>query len=141
MEARKGVPISHAINFEYPKNWRPDFGFSSILGPLNADIELLELKGPAEKTVTRGFHPGFTRKVHGAIDQVRDYETAMRNPANFAAIKKTLGFLPESSRLAVLIGRNPDDAAGRQVLQRRKGQVDVQIITYDEIFETQACQL
>ena len=42
--------------------------------------------------VNQGFHPGFTRKVHAAIDQVRDYEEAMRNPANFEAIRKRLGF-------------------------------------------------
>jgi len=141
MEARKGVPVSHGISFTDPKNWRPDFAFSPILGPLNFEIELLELKGPDEKTLTQRFHPGFTRKVHAAIDQVRDYEHAMRDPANFKAIRRALGFLPANSRLAVLIGRNPDSEAGRQTLERRKGQVvDVEIITYDEIFETQARQ-
>ena len=141
MEARGGIPLSHDINFTDPRNQRPDFSFTPILGPLSARIELMELKGPDEKLVTRGFHPGFTRKVHAAIDQVRDYDEAMWNPANFEGIRRRLGFLPESSHLAVLIGRNPEGEAGRQTFESRKDQVDVEIVTYDEIFERQACQL
>jgi hypothetical protein len=141
MEARGGIPLSHEINFVDPKNERPDFGFSSILGSEGGDLELLELKGPDEKLVNRGFHAGFTQKVHRAIDQVRDYERAMRNPANFEAIRKKLGFLPQSSRLAVLIGRNPEKQAEMKTFDLRKGEVNVEIVTYDEIFESQVCQL
>ena len=141
MEARGGVPHSHGITFTKPKNWTPDYGFSSILGPLDGQLDLLELKGPDERVVTKGFHPGFTRKVHAAIDQIRDYERALRDPINFAAIRRKLGFLPDSSRLAVLIGRKPDDELGRKAFERRKDEVNVEIVTYDDIFATQACQL
>ncbi len=141
MEARGGVPLSHGINFTKPKNWKPDFGFSSILGPVDGELQLLELKGPDEQLVTRGFHPGFTRKVHAAVDQVRDYERALRDPANFEAIRNRLGFQPDGSRLAVLIGRTPESELSKQAFRRRKEEIDVQIVTYDEVFATQACQL
>ena len=65
----------------------------------------------------------------------------MRNPANFETLRQRLGFVPESSRLAVLIGRIPDGDADRKTLELRKGEIDVEIVTYDEIFETQVCQL
>jgi hypothetical protein len=61
MQARGGIPLSHEINFEDPKNQRPDFGFTSILGSDGGELQLLELKGPSEKLVNRGFHAGFTR--------------------------------------------------------------------------------
>jgi hypothetical protein len=141
MEARGGIPLSHEITFDDPKNQRPDFSFTPILGAEGGNLDLLELKGPAEKLVNRGFHAGFTRKVHAAIDQVRDYERAMRDPANFESLIKRLGFVPETSRLAVLIGRNPDGNIDRKTLELRKGEVDVEIVTYDEIFETQVRQL
>lgn len=141
MEARGGIPLSHEINFVDPNNQKPDFAFSSILGPTDGSLDLLELKGPDERLVNRGFHAGFAHKVHAAINQVRDYDRALRNPANFEALTQTLGFLPQSSRLAVLIGRNPKDRAIAGTFERRKQEVNVEIVTYDEIFETQLCQL
>ncbi len=57
------------------RRWSPDFAFTSILGPRDIkDIELLEMKGPAEKLLNyHRNHPGFTAILHRAIDQVRDY--------------------------------------------------------------------
>lgn len=43
MEARNGIPISHP-NLNRPKGWKPDFAISPILGPMDDEIELLELK-------------------------------------------------------------------------------------------------
>ncbi len=141
MEARRGVPLSHGLNFTEPKGWKPDFAISSILGPVDGEIELLELKGPSERTITGRFHPGFSRKVHAAVDQVRDYERYLRNPANFDALLKSFGSIPETSRLAVLIGRDPDTESEKETLRRRREEIDVKVITYDEILSTQVQQL
>jgi hypothetical protein len=140
MEARNGIPISHP-NFNRPQGWKPDFAISPILGPMNDEIELLELKGPEEKIVTRGFHSGFTAKVQRAIDQVRDYDRCLRDPQNVSALMKEFGYIPEQARLAVLIGRDPDDDKDLDTLHRRRGEVQVKVVTYDEILATQTSQL
>ena len=101
----------------------------------------MELKGPAEQILTQRFHPGFTAKVHHAIDQVRDYDNQLRDPRNREAILRALGYLPERSNLAVLIGRDPKSSEQMEILQRRREQVDVKVITYDEILQTQASQI
>ena len=125
------------------RRWSPDFAFTSILGPRDIkDIELLEMKGPAEKLLNyHRNHPGFTAILHRAIDQVRDYGRYIY-PANHTKIMKQLGYIPTQSRLAVLIGRNYQDGERMEVLERRRAETpDIKIITYDKILETQADQL
>ncbi len=84
------------------RRWSPDFAFTSILGPRDIkDIELLEMKGPAEKLLNyHRNHPGFTAILHRAIDQVRDYGRYISYPANHTKIMKQLGYIPTQSRLA-----------------------------------------
>jgi hypothetical protein len=142
MEARLAIPISHRPNFTEPRDWKPDFAFSPILGPQSyTQIELMELKGPGERTLSRRVHRGFSAKVHEAIDQVRDYDQCLRNPVNFQAIYKAFGYIPDASRLAVLIGKAPSSEAEREVFERRRSELDVKVITYDEILQTQATQI
>jgi len=142
MEARLGIPISHRPDFTRPRSWKPDFAFSPILGPIRGkEIEVMELKGPAERTLSAKVHPGFSSKVHRAIDQVRDYDRCFRDPANFQAILKSFGFLPDSSKLAVLIGRDPSSEAEKEAFELRRSEIDVRVITYDEILQTQAKQI
>lgn len=142
MEARFAIPISHRPNFAEPRDWKPDFAFSPILGPrFHPQIELMELKGPGERTLSRRVHRGFSSKVHEAIDQVRDYDQCLRNPVNFEAIYKALGYIPHASKLAVLIGKAPSNEAEREVFERRQSELDVKVITYDEILQTQATQI
>ncbi|RXH57754.1 hypothetical protein GRAN_1064 [Granulicella sibirica] len=141
MEARGRIPLSHEINFTEPKNQKPDFVFSSILGSEDGNLDLLELKGPGERLVNRGFHAGFAHKVHASINQIRDYQRAMHNPTNLEAISKSLGFSPQNSRLAVLIGRSPQNRTDASTFDIRKREINVEIVTYDEIFESQMCQL
>jgi hypothetical protein len=141
MQARTGIPISHAPSFAEPRGWTPDFAISPILGPLNSEIELLELKGPNEKTLTRGPHRGLSAKVKRAVDQVKNYNRCLRNPANHPAILKAVGYIPEKSNLAVLIGRDPTSKSDRDASLQRQSEIDVQVITYDEILATQASQL
>lgn len=142
MQARGGIPIPHQPNFANPANHRPDFTITPILGPADdKSVELLELKLPAEKTLTKGFHRGFSAKVKGAMDQVRDYSRDLRDPSNFERILQALGYLPDRSKLAVLIGRRPGNDADKEVWNRRQDEIDVSIVTYDEILQTQADQL
>lgn len=142
MQSRKGIPIPHQPNFAKPSNNKPDFAISPILGPVDeTSIELLELKLPEERTLNKGFHRGLAAKVHRAIDQLKDYAHYLRDPANFQRILRAFGFIPDSSKLAVLIGRYPRNDADKEVWIRRRDEVDVTIITYDEILQTQADQL
>jgi hypothetical protein len=82
-------------------------------------IGLMELKGPTEKNLTQGFHPGFTAKVHRAVDQVRDYARFLRDPANVSAILRAFGYIPDDPQLAVLIGRAPGNTADGEVWKQR----------------------
>ncbi len=140
MEARMGIPISHEPKFAHPRMHTPDYSFSSILPATRSDIELLEMKDPNVQTFTQGLHPGFSASVNRAIDQVRDYDFDLRNPANFEVIRRAFGYVPSSSKLAVLIGRAPRGAQ-LEWWQRRQESLNVEIITYDKIFETQTKQL
>lgn len=141
-QARMGVQIAHPSY--KTKRWSPDFAFTSILGFTDVkDIELLEMKGPAENLLnTHHHHPGFTAKLSSAIDQVRDYGHYLNNPTNEEKLLKQLGYIPTQSKLAVLIGRNVDKDEYREILEYRQSFVpDVEIITYDKILETQAAQM
>jgi hypothetical protein len=140
MQARLGIPIPHP-RYAKPIDWSPDFAVSSVLGPIDGKVELLELKGPAERLLNNRAHRGFSAKVKEAIDQVRDYDYYLRHPDNRETIYRQLGQVPSQSKLAVLIGRATCDDSGNDIAKRRQAEIDVQIITYDEIFEKQAGQL
>jgi hypothetical protein len=71
---------------------------------------------------------------------VRDYGRYLRDPANAAAILEQLGFLPDDSKLAVLIGRAPNEYQ-KEVWAQRQLELDIEIVTYDQILEQQASQL
>jgi len=101
----------------------------------------LEMKGPSERTLRKGPHPGFTAQVTKAVDQVRDYDRYLRDPANIAAVLKGLGYRPDDSKLAVLIGRSPKSDAEREVWTQRQSELDVKVVTYDEILAKQVCSL
>ena len=141
MEARMGIPISHGPRFDSPAGQTPDFSVSPIIGPYDEKmIELLELKGPTESTLTKGLHGGFTAKITGAVNQVRDYDRYLRSPANLIAVERALGYVPDASKLAVLIGRAPKEAE-KEMWERRRSELNVEVVTYDEILATQANQL
>jgi hypothetical protein len=142
MQARMGIPISHAPRFANPKDNTPDFAFSPILGPWEGKaIELLELKGPAAKLLRKPPHPGFAAEVTRAVDQVRDYGRYLADPSNLQAVLKGLGYAPDESKLGVLIGREPRSEEERGVLDQRRSELNVKVVTYDEILATQAKQL
>jgi hypothetical protein len=140
MEARMGIPVSHQPKFAHPSMHTPDYSFVPILPATRSDIELMEMKGTNAQTFTQGLHPGFAANVNRAIDQVRDYDFDLRNPVNFEVIQRAFGYIPSKSKLAVLIGRSPRGSE-LEWWQRRQESLDVEIITYDKIFETQTKQL
>jgi hypothetical protein len=55
---------------------------------------------------------------------------------------RQFGYIPTSSKLAVVLGRDSDDKEKMAILDKRRRYVpDVEIITFDKILETQAHQL
>jgi hypothetical protein len=141
-QLRLGVQVPHP---SYRTNrWSPDFAFLSILGASDInDIDLLELKGPAEELLnSHKHHAGFTSILQSAINQVRDYGEYISHPENYRKIMQQFGYIPTSSKLAVVLGRDPDDRENVEILDKRRHYVpDVEIITYDKILEAQAHQL
>jgi hypothetical protein len=141
-QARLGIQVPHLSYAS--KRWSPDFAFTSILGPTDVNnIELLELKGPAEKLLSaHKHHPVFTSKLTHAIGQVRDYGRYLGFPENQQKLLRQLGYVPTQSKLAVLIGRDPDRDEQMEALeQRRSEEPDIEVITYDKILATQAAQM
>jgi hypothetical protein len=142
MQARMGIPISHAPQFANPKAHTPDFALSPILGPWDGKaVELLELKGPAGRLLRKPPHPGFAADVTRAVDQVRDYGRNLADPSNLKAVLKGLGYVPDNSNLGVLIGREPRSEEERGILAQRRSELNVKVVTYDEILATQESQL
>jgi hypothetical protein len=141
-QLRLGIQVPHPSYRTH--RWSPDFAFTSILGASDIrDIDMLELKGPAEELLNyHKNHPGFTALLHKAIDQIRDYGEYVNHPENFRKMMRQFGYIPTSAKLAVVLGRDYDDKDKIAWVDRRRRQTpDVEIITYDKILETQAHQL
>jgi Domain of unknown function (DUF4263) len=140
---RVGVPVAHPT-FTTPPRYSPDFAVTPILGALPGDsVEFLELKGPDAPLLNNAKrHQGISMALKNAMDQVRDYGRYLADPENAVRLIKKLGYLPTTPKLAFLIGRELKDAAQEEVPRRRESeQVNIKIITYDEILEGQANQL
>jgi hypothetical protein len=138
-EAMMGVPISHQPHF--PSNKQiPDFVISHALPRDGGDwAKLLELKGPEAKILAnrRHLHRNLSPAVMQALAQVNDYNESVRDPLNLKSVEKALGYVPEFSERAVLIGRNPS-AQDVELWEKRKAeQLSVRIVTYDELLKEQ----
>jgi hypothetical protein len=143
MQARLGIPIAHP-SYASPTPNTLDFAFTPILGAQDGDpVDLLELKGPDAPLLNNlRLHRGLSTALHRAMDQVRDYGRHLSNPMNAIRLIKKFGYLPSTPKLAVLIGRDRKDDAENELLKLRvEEQVDVKVITYDEILEGHAKQL
>jgi hypothetical protein len=57
------------------------------------------------------------------------------------AILRDLGYIPDDSNLAVLIGREPRNDEEREIFERRQSELNVEVITYDEILAVQENKL
>jgi hypothetical protein len=141
-QLRYRVQVPHP---SYKRNrWSPDFAFTSILGiSVDEDIDLLELKGPAEELLnSHNQHPGFTSQLHKAIDQVRDYGEHVNHPDNHQKMLKQFGHIPSSGNLAVVLGKDHKDEGYMEQFRRRQRYVpDVEVITYTKILQAQEEQL
>ena len=136
-EVMMGVPISHQPYFVGNKQ-TPDFSISPILPRgSNESVKLLELKGPEASVLAskRYLHRGLAPAVTQALAQVNDYAESLRDALNLKAIETALGYLPNSSRRAVLIGRTPPPEDANLWEKRKAEQPLVQIITYDEVLQ------
>ena len=65
----------------------------------------------------------------------------MRDSSNFEATMRAFGYLPDKTNRAVLIGRAPARDEDIEMWAQRKQEVDVTVVTYDEILQTQASQI
>lgn len=72
---------------------------------------------------------------------MRDYSRYLGDPANLAAVLEALGYLPRKPKLAVLIGRVAKNDPDREAFMLRQSELDVKVVTYDEILQTQASQI
>jgi len=136
-EAMVGVPISHQPYFTGNKQ-TPDFSIAPIL-PRDSTrmVKILELKGPEARVLASGrhLHRGLAAAVIQALAQVSDYAENLYDPMNLKSVKEALGYAPEYSQRAVLIGRTPPPVDAHLWEKRRDEQPAVRIITYDEIFQ------
>jgi Domain of unknown function (DUF4263) len=136
-EVMMGVPISHQPRFISNKQ-TPDFAVSPVLPRDSSDsVKLLELKGPEANVLAskRYLHRGLAPAVTQALAQVSDYSDSLRDPLNLKAVEKALGYVPEFSQRAVLIGRTPPREDTYLWDKRRAEQPSVRIITYDEVLQ------
>ena len=135
--AMMGVPISHQPYFTSSKQ-TPDFAISPVLPRHPSDwVKLLELKGPEASVLAskRYLHRGLAPAVTQALAQVSDYADSFDDPLNLKAIEKALGYVPEFSQRAVLIGRTPPREDAYLWEKRKAEQPLVRIITYDEVLQ------
>lgn len=142
-EVMMGVPISHKPHFVSNKQM-PDFAVAPILPRESGEwVKLLELKGP-EANVLRNakyLHRDLAPALSQALAQVRDYDESLHDPLNLKAVEKALGYVPEFSERAVLIGRNPPNEDMKLWDKRRDEQPTIRIITYDEVLQEQRTRL
>jgi hypothetical protein len=138
-ESMMGVPISHKPYFPSNKQ-TPDFAVSPILPRGISDwVKLLELKGPEAKILesSRRLHRALAPAVAHAIAQVNDYNEHLHDPLNLKSVEEALGFMPETAKRAVLIGRGPAGPDASLWDKRRAEQPMVEIVTYDELLRQQ----
>jgi antiviral defense system Shedu protein SduA len=142
-QAMMGVPISHQPYF--PRNKQtPDFSITPILPRHPAGVvKLLELKGPEANVLAspRHLHRGLASAVIQALAQVSDYGESLRDPMNLKSVENSLGYAPEYSQRAVLIGRTPPPTDSSLWEKRKDEQPAVRIITYDEILQEHRTRL
>jgi len=100
--------------------------------------QVLDLKRPqAQLLAGKGSHTRLSQEVMKAINQLRDYGDYFADPSNSERVAAVLRHPVRRPKLAVLIGRlpKPSDVEALETAQTREP--DVQIVTYDEILETQ----
>jgi len=104
----------------------------------DSNWEVLDLKMPNAKLVAgKGHRLRFGHEVSAAIAQLKGYGDYFRNPANDEVIKTVLSHRLRFPKLAVLIGRMPKGGEVEQLDLVQSREPSVNIITYDEILDSQ----
>jgi hypothetical protein len=107
-------------------------------------LKVLDLKLPDEPLLTGAkVHKTFSKALISAIGQIRDYGEHFSRPDLRAELQQRFGVPPEKPRLAILIGRTPNDEA-RERLRNQQHELrcaDIEILTYDSILDDEARRL
>ena len=116
----------------------PDFVLKPIVAlKRDSNWEILDLKTPQVRLLTgKAQRVQFSHQVMKAITQLRDYGDYFKNPAHSESVGRALGHQLKHPKLAVLIGRLQDEQMEALELAQSR-ELDVRIVTYDEILETQ----
>jgi hypothetical protein len=145
MDIMQGVPIAHKPRFALPRGQTPDFVIPPVAALGNTDsVKVVELKGVHEQLLTGKLHRVFSHAVHQAIGQVRDYARYIEqhDSQNEDGILQVFGYLPRKLQQAVVIGRSPATESDRIIRETRAAdELEVLIVSYDEILQTQRQQL
>jgi hypothetical protein len=136
----QAVPLPHVrLSDATGKILIPDFVLKPIVAvQRDSNWEVLDLKRPQDKLLA-GFsgHRGFSQQVVRAMNQVKDYKDYFEDPANSENVEAQLGHRLRHPRLAVLIGRMPVSEEVELLEKAQSRQLEVRIVTYDEILEAQ----
>jgi len=117
----------------------PDFVLKPIVAAQrDSNWEVLDLKLPQARLLAgQNRALRLSHEVMNAIRQLRYYRDYFLDPRNTATVNQVLGAPLRRPRLAVLIGRLPDNEELLEALEREQAEVDVRIVTYDELLERQ----
>jgi hypothetical protein len=120
------------------KHLFPDFVMRPTVGAdVGTNWEILDLKLPNDPlTTSRGFHPSYAAKLTKAMQQLRDYRNyfSRSDDAVRQELVSQFGYQPVHPRIAVLIGRRQREQ-GLDQIQGDAGDLDIDVITYDDIVE------
>jgi Domain of unknown function (DUF4263) len=133
-------PISHPHFSDGKGNLLvPDFVMKPVVAQeRHSKWEVLDLKLPAERLISGpARHRGFSSAVTKAITQLKNYGDYFQNPGNSEIVKTVLGHALRYPRLAVVIGRLPEEGQLEELERAQSREPYVRIVTYDEILETQ----
>jgi hypothetical protein len=123
----------------------PDFVIKPAVMPqIGSRWKVLDIKLPDVKlTKSPNFHPTFSAKLFHALQQVYDYRKYFNREDAAKFLLKEFGYQPRKPQLAILIGRRPTSRES-QILDETfetTGMSRVEIITYDEVLDTQSLQI
>jgi hypothetical protein len=102
---------------------------------------LLELKKTVRQNTVETGPSRIFSYGEGSRDQVRDYDLCLYDRNNLRVVEEAFGCVPAESQLAVLIGRAPRTDRDKQIFDQRQTELNVKVITYDEILQTQVNQI
>jgi hypothetical protein len=117
----------------------PDFVLEPIVAERRArdpEWQILELKKPQDRLTT--YVAGraiLSRRLAGAIAQLRGYRGFFENPDNAGVVERVLGHAIRRPALAVLIGRSKNEDP--EILDMQQEHEKVRFVTYDEILDRQ----